>query len=91
MKCIAYTCIEMYMKCIAYTCIEMYMKCSKLAQREYKRRNDDVARYLHWQLCEKGGFERASKLYEEKPEGVLENENCKLFCLCEDSGECTWC
>ena len=30
---------------------------SKLAQWEYKRRHDDVARYIHWQLCEKGGFE----------------------------------
>ena len=54
-------------------------ECSKLAQREYKRRHDDVARYIHWQLCEKGGFERASKWYEQKPEGVLENENCKLL------------
>ena len=26
-----------------------------------------------------GGFERASKWYEQKPEGVLENENCKLL------------
>ena len=54
-------------------------ECSKLAQREYKRRHDDVARYIHWQLCEKGGFERASKWYEQKPEGVLENEDCKLL------------
>ena len=54
-------------------------ECSKLAQREYKRRHDDVARYTHWQLCEKGGFERASKWYEQKPEGVLENEDCKLL------------
>ena len=50
-------------------------ECSKLAQREYKRRHDDVARYI----CEKGGFERASKWYEQKPEGVLENEDCKLL------------
>ena len=38
-----------------------------------------MARYIHWQLCEKGGFERASKWYEQKPEGVLENEDCKLL------------
>ena len=55
-------------------------ECSRLAQREYKRRHDDVARYIHWQLCEKGGFERASNWYEQKPEGVLEHENYKLLC-----------
>ena len=31
---------------------------SKLAKREYKRRHDDVACYVYWQLCERGGFER---------------------------------
>ena len=25
-------------------------KCSKMAQREYKRRHDNVARYVRWQL-----------------------------------------
>ena len=54
-------------------------ECSRSAKREYKRRHDDVACYIHWQLCEKGGFERASKWYEQKPERVLENENCKLL------------
>ena len=29
-------------------------ECSKLAQREYNRRHDDVARYIHWQLCKNG-------------------------------------
>ena len=57
----------------------MVSECSKLAQGEYKRRHDDVARYIHWQLCEKGGFERACKWYEQKPEGVLENEGYKLL------------
>ena len=36
-------------------------ECGKLAQREYKRRHDNVVRYVHWQLCNKGGFERADK------------------------------
>ena len=54
-------------------------ECSKLVQREYKRRHDDMARYVDWQLCERWGFERASKWYEQKPEGVLENENYKLL------------
>ena len=53
--------------------------CMKLAQREYKRRHDNVARYVHWQLCEKAGLERASKWYEHKPEGVMENEDFKIL------------
>ena len=28
-------------------------ECSALAQREYKRRHDNVARYIHWRLCDK--------------------------------------
>ena len=28
-------------------------ECSKLAQREYKRRHDNVARMVYWKLCEK--------------------------------------
>ena len=53
--------------------------CMKLAQREYKRRHDNVARYVHWQLCEKAGLERASKWYEHKPEGVIENADFKIL------------
>ena len=26
-------------------------ECVKLAQREYKRRHDDVERYVHWYIC----------------------------------------
>ena len=53
--------------------------CMKLAQREYKRRHDNVARYVHWQLCEKAGLERANKWYEHKPEGVMENVDFKIL------------
>ena len=34
-------------------------ECGKLAQKEYKRRHDNVGRYIHWQFCEKLGFNRA--------------------------------
>ena len=34
-------------------------ECGKLAQTEYKGRHDNVARYIHWQLCGKCGLERA--------------------------------
>ena len=31
--------------------------CKMLAQREYKRRHDNVARIVHWTLCGKYGLE----------------------------------
>ena len=36
-------------------------ECSKLAQREYKRRHDSIARYMHWQLCGKVELEQTDK------------------------------
>ena len=42
-------------------------ECGKLAQKEYKRRHDIVGRYVHFQFCEKLGFDRASLWYEQEP------------------------
>ena len=53
-------------------------ECGKLAQTEYKGRHDNVARYIHWQLCGKCGSERTNSWYEQKPEGV-ESENVKIL------------
>ena len=53
--------------------------CGKLAQTEYKGRHDNVARYIHWQLCGKCGLERANNWYEQKPERVVESENSKIL------------
>lgn len=33
----------------------------KLAQKEYKKRHDNVARAVHWDLSEKYGFERSER------------------------------
>ena len=33
--------------------------CGKLAQKEYKRRHDNVARKIHWDICQKRGLERS--------------------------------
>ena len=33
-------------------------ECKKLAQKEYKRRRDCVARIIHWKLCELHELER---------------------------------
>ena len=35
--------------------------CKNLAQREYKRRHDTVAKLVHWKLCEKYNLERKEK------------------------------
>ena len=54
-------------------------ECGKLAQKEYKRRHDSVGRYVHWQFCEKLGFNRARPRYEHEPESVIKNENFKIL------------
>ena len=52
---------------------------SKLAQKEYKRRHDNVARGIDWDLSGKCGFERNKRWYNHVPESVLENEDYKLL------------
>ena len=54
-------------------------ECGKLAQKEYKRRHDSVGRYVHWQFCEKLGFNSARLWYEHEPESVIENGNFKIL------------
>ena len=49
-------------------------ECEKLAQKERKRRHDNVARIAHWKLCGKYNLKRSEKWYEYAPEGVAENE-----------------
>ena len=51
------------------TVAHIVSECSKLAQKEYKQvRHDNVAKMLHWKLCEKQGFSKAEKWYIHKPE-----------------------
>ena len=52
---------------------------SKLAQHDYKRRHDNVVRYVHWQLCGKAELERADKWYNHTLERVVENEGFKVM------------
>ena len=51
----------------------------KLAQCEYKRRHDDVARYVHWQICQESGIESYDKWSEHKPEYVMESKDYKIY------------
>ena len=49
--------------------------CSKLAQKEYKRRHDNLGKIVYWKLARKCYFEAGDKWYEHEPESVLENED----------------
>ena len=53
--------------------------CSKLAQKEYKRRHDNLGKIVHWKLATKCNFEATDKWYEHEPESVLENEDYKIL------------
>ena len=50
--------------------------CEKLAQKEYKRRHDNVAKKVHWDICKKN---RLEKWCEHVPEGAVENEEIKVL------------
>ena len=53
--------------------------CSKLAQKEYKRRHDNLGKIVNWKLAKKCNFETGDKWYEHEPESVLENEDYKIL------------
>ena len=52
---------------------------SKLAQKVYKRRHDNLGKIVHWKLAKKCNFEAGDKCYEHEPEYVLENANYKAL------------
>ena len=49
--------------------------CSKLAQKDYKRKQDNLGKIVHWKQVRKYNFEAGDKRYEHQPESVSENEN----------------
>ena len=53
--------------------------CSKLAQKENKRRHDDLGKIVHWKLARKCNFEAGDKWYEHEPESILEIEGYKIL------------
>ena len=53
--------------------------CSKLAQKEYKRRHDNLGKIVHWKLARKCNFEAGDKWDEHELESVLENEDYKIL------------
>ena len=54
-------------------------ECSKLAQREYKRRHDNVARIVHWELCGMYKIEKGKNWYEHEPKAVIESDEIKIL------------
>ena len=54
-------------------------ECSKLAQKEYKARQDWVAKVIHCEMCKKFKFDHNNKWYMHNPKPVLENETHKLL------------
>ena len=42
-------------------------------------RQDKVAKAIHWGLCEKLGFEKEDKWYNQVPKLVLESEKAKIL------------
>ena len=53
--------------------------CSKLAQKEYKRRHDNLEKTVNWKPVRKCNIEAGDKWYEHEPESVLENEDYKIL------------
>ena len=54
-------------------------ECPKLAQREYKRRHDCVAKALHLDFCCLYDIDCVNKWYEYQPDGVLETTDAKIL------------
>ena len=54
-------------------------ECKMLAQKECKRRHDNIPRLVHWKLCCEYDMSRGENLYEHQPEKVVENEKCKIL------------
>ena len=62
------------------TVAHIVSECPRLAQNQYKIwRHDEVARIIHWKLCEKYGYERGKTWYEHKTEKVLETGESKML------------
>ena len=51
----------------------------KLAKKECKKRQDNVAKKVHWDLCKKNGLEHTKNWYEHVPEGAVENQEVKVL------------
>ena len=53
--------------------------CPALAQNEYKRRHDTVAKVLHWHICKEYNVPCSDRWYDHVPEKVIENDRVKIL------------
>ena len=53
--------------------------CSMLAQKEYKRRHDEVCLNILWTLCKKYGVRVCKRWYEHMVDSVIENGIVKIL------------
>ena len=61
------------------TIMYLVSDCPKLAQKQYKRRHDNVTRRVHWELCKKHGLESSDRWYEHTPADVVGNDGVELY------------
>ena len=54
-------------------------ECEKFAQKDYKRRHDNVAKRIHWELCKEHASERKERWYDHIPDGTTENDDIELL------------
>ena len=53
--------------------------CSYIAQKQYKKRHDLVALYIHWNLAKLAGFYVHKQWWKHVPEKVLDNSEWKIL------------
>jgi hypothetical protein len=53
--------------------------CSKIAQTDYKDRLDQVARMIHWNLCNNYNLPAEEQLWHHYPDKIVENEQAKIL------------
>ena len=53
--------------------------CPNLAQKQYKRRHDNVFRRVHWEFCKKHGLESSDRWYEHTTAEIVENDEVELY------------
>ena len=57
-------------------------ECSKLAQKEYKRRHDNIRKCIHWKLCMKYNINSKVSWHDHSTKGVVESNNIKILWDC---------
>ena len=71
--------IYLLVECVGRQAKRLVISCSKLALREYKRGHNNVARMIHWKLCEKFNLKKSEKWYLQNLQTVSEKVNHKLI------------